>query len=213
MIPGSGGTQRLSRLIGLSRAKFHIMTATRIQAQQALDWGILVRAPRRPRRPLRGRRRARREDGELLADRAAHRQGGAGQGHRRPALHRHRPGAQGLRACCAPRTTSPRASPRSPRSASRSSRDDEACSLRLRPPREPRRRARGAVVGRREGPRRRAVAGAGPGHAPGPPGDARRHRSGRGPRRPRASPAGRCASGPPCASAPWSAAPWPARSR
>jgi 2-oxoglutaroyl-CoA hydrolase len=42
MIPGSGGTQRLSRLIGLSRAKFHIMTATRIQAQQALDWGIVA---------------------------------------------------------------------------------------------------------------------------------------------------------------------------
>jgi 2-oxoglutaroyl-CoA hydrolase len=41
MIPGSGGTQRLARLIGLSRAKFHIMTATRIQAQQALDWGIV----------------------------------------------------------------------------------------------------------------------------------------------------------------------------
>jgi 2-oxoglutaroyl-CoA hydrolase len=42
MIPGSGGTQRLARLIGLSRAKFHIMTATRIQAQQALDWGLLA---------------------------------------------------------------------------------------------------------------------------------------------------------------------------
>ena len=42
MIPGSGGTQRLSRLIGLSRAKFHIMTATRIQAQQALDWGLVA---------------------------------------------------------------------------------------------------------------------------------------------------------------------------
>ncbi|TCK22970.1 enoyl-CoA hydratase/isomerase family protein [Pseudonocardia endophytica] len=41
MIPGSGGTQRLSRLIGLSRAKYHIMTATRINAQQALDWGVL----------------------------------------------------------------------------------------------------------------------------------------------------------------------------
>jgi 2-oxoglutaroyl-CoA hydrolase len=41
MIPGSGGTQRLARLVGLSRAKFHILTATRIQAQQALDWGIL----------------------------------------------------------------------------------------------------------------------------------------------------------------------------
>jgi 2-oxoglutaroyl-CoA hydrolase len=42
MIPGSGGTQRLARLIGLSRAKFHIMTATRIQPAQALDWGIVA---------------------------------------------------------------------------------------------------------------------------------------------------------------------------
>jgi 2-oxoglutaroyl-CoA hydrolase len=42
MIPGSGGTQRLARLIGLSRAKFHILTATRIKAQQALDWGLVA---------------------------------------------------------------------------------------------------------------------------------------------------------------------------
>lgn len=42
MIPGSGGTQRLSRLIGLSRAKYHILTATRIKAQQALDWGLVA---------------------------------------------------------------------------------------------------------------------------------------------------------------------------
>ncbi|RZT86944.1 2-oxoglutaroyl-CoA hydrolase [Pseudonocardia sediminis] len=42
MIPGSGGTQRLSRLIGLSRAKYHIMTATRIDAEQAHDWGVLA---------------------------------------------------------------------------------------------------------------------------------------------------------------------------
>src|SRR3569833_2585036 len=41
MIPGSGGTQRLARLIGLSRAKFHILTATRIKAQQAFDWGLV----------------------------------------------------------------------------------------------------------------------------------------------------------------------------
>jgi 2-oxoglutaroyl-CoA hydrolase len=42
MIPGSGGTQRLSRLIGLSRAKYHILTATRIKAQQAHDWGLVA---------------------------------------------------------------------------------------------------------------------------------------------------------------------------
>lgn len=42
MIPGSGGTQRLARLIGLSRAKYHVMTATRISAQQAGDWGLVA---------------------------------------------------------------------------------------------------------------------------------------------------------------------------
>lgn len=42
MIPGSGGTQRLARLIGLSRAKYHILTATRIKAQQAFDWGLVA---------------------------------------------------------------------------------------------------------------------------------------------------------------------------
>lgn len=41
MMPGSGGTQRLARLIGLSRAKYHVLTAERIKAQQALDWGLL----------------------------------------------------------------------------------------------------------------------------------------------------------------------------
>lgn len=40
MMPGSGGTQRLARLVGLSRAKYHVLTAARINAQQALDWGI-----------------------------------------------------------------------------------------------------------------------------------------------------------------------------
>ncbi|MBB2891043.1 enoyl-CoA hydratase/isomerase family protein [Flexivirga oryzae] len=42
MMPGSGGTQRLARLIGLSRAKYHILTAERIRAAQALDWGLLA---------------------------------------------------------------------------------------------------------------------------------------------------------------------------
>jgi 2-oxoglutaroyl-CoA hydrolase len=42
MIPGSGGTQRLSRLIGLSRAKYHVMTGNRISAAQAGDWGLVA---------------------------------------------------------------------------------------------------------------------------------------------------------------------------
>jgi 2-oxoglutaroyl-CoA hydrolase len=42
MIPGSGGTQRLARLIGLSRAKYHVMTGTRIPADRAGDWGLVA---------------------------------------------------------------------------------------------------------------------------------------------------------------------------
>jgi 2-oxoglutaroyl-CoA hydrolase len=43
MIPGSGGTQRLARLIGVSRAKYHVLTAERIRAEQAERWGILAK--------------------------------------------------------------------------------------------------------------------------------------------------------------------------
>ena len=50
MIPGSGGTQRLARLIGLSRAKYHVMTGSRISAAQAEDWAWSPgSAPTRPR--------------------------------------------------------------------------------------------------------------------------------------------------------------------
>ncbi len=42
MIPGSGGTQRLARLIGLSRAKYHVLTAERMTGQQAADWGLVA---------------------------------------------------------------------------------------------------------------------------------------------------------------------------
>ena len=40
MIPGSGGTQRLARLVGLSRAKDVIMRRKRISAEDALAWGL-----------------------------------------------------------------------------------------------------------------------------------------------------------------------------
>lgn len=41
IIPGAGGTQRLPRLIGPSRAKELILTARKISAAQALELGIL----------------------------------------------------------------------------------------------------------------------------------------------------------------------------
>ena len=41
MIPGSGGTQRLARLIGLGRAKDVVMRRRRIGAADALAWGLV----------------------------------------------------------------------------------------------------------------------------------------------------------------------------
>jgi len=41
MIPGSGGTQRLARLIGLGRAKDMVMRRKRIGAAEALAWGLV----------------------------------------------------------------------------------------------------------------------------------------------------------------------------
>ena len=40
MIPGSGGSARLSRMIGISRVKNMIMRGKRISGPQAYDWGI-----------------------------------------------------------------------------------------------------------------------------------------------------------------------------
>ncbi|MDX1961479.1 MAG: enoyl-CoA hydratase-related protein [Leptospiraceae bacterium] len=42
IIPGAGGTQRLSRLIGTSKAKELIFTASRIDAKKALELGIVT---------------------------------------------------------------------------------------------------------------------------------------------------------------------------
>ncbi|KAJ2384796.1 hypothetical protein H4S02_004645 [Coemansia sp. RSA 2611] len=41
IIPGAGGTQRLARLVGASRAKALVFTARRLDARQALDAGVV----------------------------------------------------------------------------------------------------------------------------------------------------------------------------
>lgn len=43
MIPGSGGSQRLSRYIGVPMAKYHIFTGERFSAERAHAWGLVQR--------------------------------------------------------------------------------------------------------------------------------------------------------------------------
>jgi 2-oxoglutaroyl-CoA hydrolase len=44
MIPGSGGTQRVSRLVGMTRAKDMIMRRRRVPAPEAHAWGLITEA-------------------------------------------------------------------------------------------------------------------------------------------------------------------------
>src|SRR5688572_2859559 len=44
MIPGSGGTQRAMRLIGMTRAKLFMMTGQRVSAERAEAWGLITQA-------------------------------------------------------------------------------------------------------------------------------------------------------------------------
>src|SRR5204862_125119 len=44
MIPGSGGTQRALRLVGMTRAKLFMMTGQRIAAERAEAWGLITQA-------------------------------------------------------------------------------------------------------------------------------------------------------------------------
>jgi len=41
MIPDSGGSQRIMRLIGMTRTKFALMTSRRISADEAERWGLI----------------------------------------------------------------------------------------------------------------------------------------------------------------------------
>jgi 2-oxoglutaroyl-CoA hydrolase len=44
MIPGSGGTQRALRLMGMTRGKLFMMTGQRITAERAEAWGLITQA-------------------------------------------------------------------------------------------------------------------------------------------------------------------------
>ena len=44
MIPGSGGTQRALRLMGMTRGKLFMMTGQRIPADKAETWGLITQA-------------------------------------------------------------------------------------------------------------------------------------------------------------------------
>ncbi|MCP3761106.1 enoyl-CoA hydratase/isomerase family protein [Domibacillus sp. A3M-37] len=43
MIPGSGGTQRIAKTVGLTRAKDMIMRARKIPADEAYQWGLITK--------------------------------------------------------------------------------------------------------------------------------------------------------------------------
>lgn len=43
MVPGSGGTQRVARLVGLTRAKDMILRGRRVPAEEAYAWGLITR--------------------------------------------------------------------------------------------------------------------------------------------------------------------------
>ncbi len=42
IIPGAGGTQRATRILGVSKAKDLIFTARMLSAPEALEWGTIM---------------------------------------------------------------------------------------------------------------------------------------------------------------------------
>ena len=67
MIPGSGGTQRLARLVGLGRAKDIVMRGRRVKAEEALAIGLVTEVVAAGRARRLGRRADRRAVAPLAA--------------------------------------------------------------------------------------------------------------------------------------------------
>ncbi len=120
MIPGSGGTQRLARLVGLGRAKDIVMRGRRVPADEALAIGLLTEVV--PVDELDAAVGALVDrDRPPFAARARHGEARAQHRVRRPAPPRARARRVSPTACCSRPTTSVRACRRSSRSGRRSS--------------------------------------------------------------------------------------------
>ena len=123
-IPGSGGSARLQKIVGVTRTKDIVMRSKRIPGKQALRLGHRHRM--RCRRQARGGdRRAGRRAARLLADRPAHGEEAAQRHRRCNALDRHRARGPLPTAGCASPTISAKASRPSTPSARRNSREAE----------------------------------------------------------------------------------------
>jgi len=128
MIPGSGGSQRLARLIGLGRAKNLIMRGKRCSAQEAFDYGLVSEL--HPPDELDAAVDALIDELKALSRWPCRWPSGCST---TPTTVRSGwPRGRGARltVCCAPRTTSRRVSTRSWRSESRSLKGAESCSSR-----------------------------------------------------------------------------------
>jgi enoyl-CoA hydratase/carnithine racemase len=58
IIPGGGGTQRLTRLVGTARAKDLILSGRQVKAEEALAWGLLDEVVEPEQLEVRARERA-----------------------------------------------------------------------------------------------------------------------------------------------------------
>ena len=151
MIPGSGGTQRLARLIGLGRAKDVILRGRRIDADEALALGLVTEVVAADELDA-AVSAARRGAGSPLA--AGTRDGEAGL---EPCVLGAAPAwvsssKASPTACSSRRTTSARASRRSERSGSPSSAATNSAPRRGRRRARPRRAARSAACSRSRAP-------------------------------------------------------------